>query len=231
MLWYTGRVKKLTARERVRRTRVTELIRVLKKLYPRAGMALWHRNHWELLVAVMLSAQCTDKKVNEVTARLFKKYRTLDGYVHADRRAFERDIHSTGFYRNKTKNILAAARMVHGEFGGKVPKTMVDMLSIPGVARKTANVVLGNAYGVVEGIAVDTHVRRLAIKFDLTDHRDPARIERDLMRLVPKKDWFRFTYLAIEYGRRVCPGRRHDCAEHPLSKIYPRAARRFPKAG
>ncbi len=223
-------MKKLTAKERVRHARVTELIRALKKLYPSAGMALRYRNHWELLVAVMLSAQCTDKKVNEVTARLFKKYRTLDEYVRADRRAFERDIHSTGFYRNKAKNILAAARMVCEEFGGKVPKTMAEMLRIPGVARKTANVVLGNAHGVVDGIAVDTHVRRFALKFDLSDHRDPVRIERDLMRIIPRRDWFRFTYLVIEYGRNICPGRVHDCMEHPLSKIYPPAAKHFPRA-
>ncbi len=193
-------------------------------------MALRYGSDWELLVAVILSAQCTDKKVDEVTAHLFKKYRTLRDYVRADRRAFERDIHSTGFYRNKAKNILAAARMVRDEFGGEVPKTMAEMLLIPGVARKTANVVLGNAYGVVDGIAVDTHVRRFALKFDLSDHRDPVRIERDLMRILPKGDWFRFTYLAIEYGRHICPGRVHDCAEHPLSKIYPPAAKHFPKS-
>jgi endonuclease-3 len=223
-------VQKLSAKECARKARTLKLIRVLKKLYPDAGMALRYGSDWELLVAVMLSAQCTDKKVNEVTVRLFKKYRTLDEYVRANRRAFERDIHSTGFYRNKTKNILAAARMVRDEFGGKVPKTIAEMLRIPGVARKTANVVLGNAHGVVDGIAVDTHVRRFALKFDLSDYRDPVRIERDLMRILPKRDWFRFTYLVIEYGRNVCPGRVHDCAAHPLSKIYPPAAKHFPKA-
>ena len=223
-------MKKLTAGDGIRRTRVAKLIRALKKLYPNAGMALRYGSDWELLVAVMLSAQCTDKKVNEVTARLFKKYRTLDEYVRASHRTFERDIHSTGFYRNKAKNILAAARMVRDEFGGKVPKTMAEVLRIPGVARKTANVVLGNAHGVVDGIAVDTHVRRFALKFNLSDHRDPVRIERDLMRIVPKRDWFHFTYLVIEYGRNMCPGRVHHCVEHPLSKIYPPAAKHFPRA-
>lgn len=193
-------------------------------------MALRYGNEWELLVAVMLSAQCTDKKVNEVTARLFTKYRTLGDYVRAGRRTFERDIRPTGFYRNKTKNILAAARMVRDRFNGKVPKTMEEMLLIPGVARKTANVVLGNAHGVVDGIAVDTHVRRFALKFNLSDHRDPARIERDLMRIVPKRDWFRFTYLVIEYGRNICPGRVHNCAGHPLSKVYPPASKVFPRS-
>ncbi len=223
-------MQKLSVKEYVRKTRALKLIRALKKLYPDAGMALRYGSDWELLVAVMLSAQCTDKKVSEVTARLFAKYRTLDDYVRANHRAFERDIHSTGFYRNKAKNILAAARMVRDEFGGKVPKTMAEMLRIPGVARKTANVVLGNAHGVVDGIAVDTHVRRFALKFDLSDYRDPIHIERDLMHILPKRDWFRFTYLVIEYGRNICPGRTHDCTAHPLSKIYPPAAKHFPKS-
>ena len=206
------------------------MLRILKKMFPQASIALSYRTHFELLVAVILSAQCTDKKVNEVTARLFKKYRTLKQYAHANRNEFEKDITSTGFYRNKTKNVLKAAKMVYKEFKGTLPKTMKEMVRIPGVGRKTANVVLGNAYGIVEGITVDTHVRRLAIKFDLTDHTDPNKIEHDLMNSIPKQDWFRSTYLLIEYGRRVCPARHHECSNHPLSKIYPPAARRFPKA-
>jgi endonuclease-3 len=168
--------------------------------------------------------------VNKVTEKLFKKYTTLADYVDADLAEFEQDIRSTGFYRNKAKNILAAARMVHETFHGKIPSTMADMLTIPGVARKTANVVLGNAHGVVEGIAVDTHVRRLCLKFDLTDHRDPKKIEQDLMSMVSKKDWFLLTYLFIEYGRQMCPARRHPCEDHPLTKLYPAAASRWPKA-
>lgn len=206
------------------------MIGLLKKLFPKAGMVLNYSNNWELLVAVVLSAQCTDVMVNKVTEKLFKKYRTLDDYVHADPRAFEQDIRSTGFYKNKAKNILAAAKIVQDRFGGKLPRTMEEMLEIPGVARKTANVVLGNAYGVVEGIAVDTHVRRFVLKFDLSDHRDPLRIEQDLMKLAPRKDWFTLTYLFIEYGRQICPARKHDCADHPLSKLYPPAAKRWPKA-
>jgi endonuclease-3 len=167
--------------------------------------------------------------VNEVTAKLFKKYRSFSAYLRAKPEVFEQDIRQTGFYRNKAKNILAAARMVKQEFGGNVPRTMPEMLRIPGVARKTANVVLGNAYGVVEGIAVDTHVKRFAQKFGLTDYADPVRIEKDLMRVIPKKDWIEFTYLAISYGREVCPARRHACEEHPLSKIYPKAAHTWPK--
>jgi endonuclease-3 len=220
--------QKEKTQERTRR--VKAMLRVLKKLFPNAGMALNYGNDWELLVAVVLSAQCTDKMVNRVTEKLFKKYPNLSDYVDADPQVFEQDIRSTGFYRNKTKSILAAARIIHETFHGKLPATMADMLKIPGVARKTANVVLGNAHGVVEGIAVDTHVRRLCLKFDLTDSTDPKKIEHDLMRMVPKIDWFLLTYLFIEYGREICPARKHDCASHPLTKLYPPAASRWPKA-
>lgn len=214
---------------RERKARGKKIIAVLRKLFPKAKIALVYRNNWELLVAVILSAQCTDKKVNEVTGKLFKKYRKLDDYVNAIPAEFERDIKSTGFYRAKTKNILAAAKIVKGRFHGKIPRTMKEILTIPGVARKTANVVLGNAYGIVEGIAVDTHVRRLAMKLGLTDHDDPVKIERDLMEIFPQEYWFKLTYWLIEYGRHVCPARPHDCADHPLTKIYPPAAHLWPK--
>jgi endonuclease-3 len=213
---------------RARKIRAAKIVSALQRLFPHAKIALRYGNHWELLVAVMLSAQCTDKKVNEVTANLFRKYRTLDDYVRADRAEFERDIRQTGFYRQKAKNILAAARIIKEKFGGKVPRTMEELLTLPGVARKTANIVLGNAYGIVEGIAVDTHVRRLARKFDLVDSDDPEKIEQELMKLLPKKEWFSFTYRMIEYGRTICPARKHDCANHPLTKIYPPAAHRWP---
>ncbi len=157
--------------------------------------------------------------MNEVTPKLFKKYRTLDDYITADVKEFERDVRSTGFFRNKTKNILAAARMIQEKFGGKIPRTMKDILTLPGVARKTANVVLGNAYGVVEGIAVDTHVKRLAKRIGLTNHENPDKIERDLMAVIPKKEWFPFTYRLIEYGRKYCPAKKHDHEKCPLSKI------------
>ncbi|MBI1971615.1 MAG: endonuclease III [Candidatus Wildermuthbacteria bacterium] len=198
-----------------RKKRAARIIKKLKELFPRAGIVLRYGSNWELLVAVILSAQCTDKKVNEVTARLFKKYRTLGDYVKAAPREFEKDIHSCGFFRNKTRNILAIARILQQRFGGKVPRTMEELLTLPGVARKTANVVLGNAYGVVEGIAVDTHVRRISQKLGLTSHSDPVKIEQDLMKLIPKKDWFFFTYGMIEYGRTYCSARNHDCAKHP----------------
>ncbi|MDO8654876.1 MAG: endonuclease III, partial [bacterium] len=173
-----------------RKKRAAVVVRQLRKLFPQAAIALRFSNNWELLVAVELSAQCTDKKVNEVTEKLFKKYRTLNDYVKANPRAFEKDIRQTGFFRAKTKNILAAAKMVQKEYHGRVPRTMVEILKIPGVARKTANVVLGNAYGVIEGIAVDTHVIRLSQKLGLTSHKDPVKIERDLMELLPKEEWF-----------------------------------------
>lgn len=211
-----------------RKIRAAKIVAALKRLFPRASIALTYGNTWELLVAVILSAQCTDKKVNEVTAKLFKKYRGLAAYARANCAAFERDIRSTGFYRNKTKNILAAAKIVRKKFGGKVPDTMDGLLTLPGVARKTANIVLANAYGIVEGIAVDTHVRRFAIKFDLTDSEDPEKIERDLMQILPRKEWTAFTYRLIEYGRRICPARKHDCRDHPLTKIYPPAAHIWP---
>ena len=182
-------------------------------------MILKHGNSWELLVAVELSAQCTDKKVNEVTAHLFKKYKTLDDYLKAKPREFEKDIFQTGFYKNKTKNILAAAKLVKEKFGGKLPKSISAMLTIPGVGRKTANVVLGNAYGIVEGIAVDTHVGRLARVLGLSRHTDPNKVEQDLMKIVPKKDWFKFTYLLIEYGRNYCPARPHKHDECPLTNF------------
>jgi endonuclease-3 len=213
-----------------RRARAARIVRILKKLFPQARIMLKHRNDWELLVAVMLSAQCTDKKVNEVTAVLFKKYRTLDDYIKANPREFEKYIKPTGFYRNKAKNILAAAKILKDKYKGKMPATMGELLILPGVARKTANVILGNVYGIVEGIAVDTHVKRFARKFDLTDSKNPDKIEKDLMRLLPKKEWLGFTYKLIEYGRRICPARKHDCRDHPLTKLYPPAAGHWPAA-
>ena len=212
-----------------RKKRANKIVKKLQELFPDAAIVLKYSNTWELLVSVILSAQCTDKQVNIVTEKLFEKYRTLDDYVKANVDEFEKDIKSTGFYRNKAKNILAAAKIVKEQFGGKVPDTMEELLTLPGVARKTANVVLGNAYGKVEGIAVDTHVRRLSIKFGLTDHKDPVKIEQDLMEILPKKDWFFLTYGLIEYGRHICSARRHkDCADHPLTKIYPSAALMWP---
>jgi len=200
-----------------KKEKVIIIVRKLKRLFPDAKIVLCYGNPWELLVAVMLSAQCTDVMVNRVTKTLFKKYRTLDDYVKADIREFEKDIHSTGFYRVKAKHILEAAQIVRHRFGGRVPSSMEHLISLPGVARKTANVVLGNAYGIVEGIAVDTHVIRLSRVWGLTQHKDPQKIEKDLMGLLPRDEWFGFTYLTIEYGRKYCIARKHHHERCPLT--------------
>ncbi|MFH1188657.1 MAG: endonuclease III [bacterium] len=204
-----------------RKIRVCAILPRLKKMFPRAKIALNYTTTWELVVAVILSAQCTDKKVNEVTKNLFRKYKTFNEYVTADSCEFEQDVRSTGFYRNKSKHILETAIRIEKEYNGIVPNTMGDLLTLPGIARKTANIVLGNAYGVVEGIAVDTHVSRLAQKFDLTDGHNPNKIEQDLMEVVPQKEWFHFPYLLIEYGRMYSPARKRDCKNEPLSDLYP----------
>ena len=196
-----------------------KILKALKKLFPHAQCSLQYRNPWELTVAVILSAQCTDRQVNKTTPGLFKKYPRLEDYLHADPKEFEQDIHSCGFFRNKTKHILASAKLVQEKFGGKVPHTMKDILQLPGVARKTANIVLGNAYGVIEGIAVDTHVGRLAKKLGLTVHDSPQKIEKDLMALIPRHEWLTCTYRLIEYGRQYCPARKHDHFSCPLSLL------------
>jgi endonuclease III len=203
--------------ERKRRAKI--IIRELKKLIPDAKLALHYSNPWELVVAVVLSAQCTDKKVNEVTERLFKKYRKLDDYIKADPHEFENDVRQTGFYRSKAKHILAAAKIVKESFNGRVPRTMEEITRLPGVARKTANIVLGDAYGVVEGIAVDTHVRRLVFKLGLTNESDPVKIERDLMAIIPKANWLETNYLLVEYGRRYCPAKPHNHDACPLNEL------------
>lgn len=205
-----------------RKKKAAKIVRELKKLFPRPKIALKFSNNWELLVAVVLSAQCTDKKVNEVTEKLFKKYKTLNDYVKVNRKEFEKDIKPTGFYRQKAKNILKTAKIIKEKYGGKIPCSMEDLLTLPGVARKTANIVLGNACGKVEGIAVDTHVRRLSRLLGLTKESDPNKIEKDLMQILPKKEWFTITYRLIDYGRKYCPARDHDHKKNkcPLAKFY-----------
>lgn len=215
-----------------RKARIQKLDRALKKLFPKAKIELKYKTPWELLVAVQLSAQCTDKMVNNITARLFKKYDTLDAYVRAGKTkkgvaAFEQDIKSSGFYRAKAKNILAAAKMVKEKFGGRVPKKIEELLTLPGVARKTATVVLAEGFGVVAGITVDTHVIRFVQRFDLSDYKDPVRIEKDLMQLIPRKEWAHVTHRVIHYGRYLAPARRYDTTKDPLIKIYPPAGKRF----
>lgn len=203
--------------------RVAKIIALLEKEHPDAKIALNHSNPLELLVATILSAQCTDERVNVVTKSLFKKYRRAEDYAKADLKELEREIRPTGFYRNKAKNIRACGKMLVEEFGSQVPKTMEEILELPGVARKTANVVLSNAYGIVEGIAVDTHVRRLAQRLGLTKNDDPVKIEQDLMNLVPRDKWMRFTDLLIFHGRRICTARKPKCEECVLNKLCPSA--------
>ncbi len=212
-----------------RRARAKKINKKLKKLFPDAEIELKYKNPLQLLIAVILSAQATDKKVNEITGELFKKYKTLDDYVNARPVEFEKDIHQSGFFRSKTKNILGATKKIKEDYGGEVPKTMDEILTLPGVARKTANIVLRNAYGVIEGIAVDTHVARLSQKLDLTDNKDPVKIEQDLMKIIPKRDWGDFNHRLVLYGRYICIRRHHrDCGEHPLSQIYPKARHKWP---
>lgn len=204
-----------------KKKRAGAILKILKKAYPGAKIALRFETPIQLLVAVVLSAQCTDKKVNEVTSQLFKKYRTVKDFAHANQKTFEREIRPTGFYRAKARHIIATARKIETEFGGKLPKTMAEMTTFPGIARKSANIILGNLYGVADGIAVDTHVSRLAQRFGLTNTDNPTKIEQDLMELLPKKEWLQATYYIIEHGRALCAAKKRMCESCPLNKICP----------
>jgi len=208
--------------------RAQNILRVLDKTYSNAKIALKYGNNSQLLVAVILSAQCTDKKVNEVTGPIFDKYKTAADFARIPQKDFEKMVRSTGFYRAKAKNILETAKIVRDKFGGKIPRTMAEILTLKGVARKTANVVLGNAYGVVEGIAVDTHVWRLSQRLGLTNKDDPVKIEQDLMKLLPKSEWFKTTYRLIDHGRAICTAKDPRCDLCPLNKLCP-SAFKFPR--
>jgi endonuclease III len=202
-----------------RKERVAEILRRLDRMYPQATCALHHHNPWELLVATILSAQCTDKRVNEVTPGLFAKYPTPQDFAAVRPEVLADDIRSTGFFNNKAKSIVGAAKRVVQEFGGKVPKTMEEMLTIPGAARKTANVVLGTAYGIASGVVVDTHVQRIAARLDLTKNTDPVKIEQDLMKIIPQDRWILFSHQVILHGRALCVARAPKCAECALYDI------------
>ncbi len=234
-----------SGRAMTNKQRVIAILHILDSVYPNAKIVLHYQNPWELLVSVMLSAQCTDVTVNKVTGNLFRKYPSLDAYVNANPDEFMTDIKSTGFFRVKAKHILAAAQKIKGEFHGQVPKTMGELMTLPGVARKTANVVLGNAYGIVVGIAVDTHVLRISQRLRLvgpdgiggkknmtfvrasqTVHdyykdADPVKIERELMITIPQTHWFTLTYRIIDHGRSVCKAQNPKCAECPLRQLCP----------
>jgi len=206
-----------------KKANVLKIIELLEKEYPDAKTALEYTSPLEILVATILSAQCTDKQVNIVTKSLFKKYKTAQDYANADLAELEQDIRSTGFYRNKAKNLKNSGKMLVEKFGSKVPNTMEELVELPGVARKTANIVLQNAYGVVVGIAVDTHVRRLSQLLGLSENSHPNKIERDLMGIVPRKEWERVNDLLIFHGRNVCVARKPKCGICVLNKICPSA--------
>ncbi len=197
----------------------------LWRLYPDAKCSLDFSNPLELLVATQLSAQCTDERVNLVTHDLFQKYRSVSDYATVSQEELEKDIRSTGFYRNKAKNIRAACQLLITNYNGEIPRTMVDLLKLPGVARKTANVVLGNAFGIIEGFVVDTHIGRLARRFGWTNNEDPVKVEQDLMRLVPRQDWLDLSHLMIFHGRAICQARKPLCERCSLSKLCPSAFR------
>ena len=202
-----------------RAQRVAEILLRLDRMYPGATCALKHRNPWELLVATILSAQCTDKRVNEVTPGLFARYPTPEDFAALRPEVLANDIRSTGFFNNKAKSIVGAAKRVTGEFGGQVPKTIEEMLSIPGAARKTANVVLGTAYGIASGVVVDTHVQRISRRLDLTKETDPVKIEKDLIKTIPRDKWILFSHQVILHGRALCVARNPKCAECDLNSI------------
>ena len=207
--------------------RMHKIVAYLKHVYPHPKSELTYSPHFQFVVAVVLSAQCTDKLVNKVTDVLFRKYKTPADFANADLQVFENEISSVTFYNNKAKHIIAAAKVVVAEFGGHVPKTEAELTRLPGVGYKTAHVVLGELFDIWEGIAADTHVIRFARRFDLSSHRDATKISKDLERLVPKKDWKYVNNGLVLYGRYVCPARKHDCREHPLTKIWPEATDRW----
>jgi endonuclease III len=212
-----------------RKAQAVEVIRRLRGEYPDAHIVLNFSSDWELLVAVVLSAQTTDITVNKVTQQLFQKYRTVEDYASASQARLEQDVHATGFFRNKAKHIIMAARKVLADYGGEVPASMQELLTLPGVARKTANIVLGNAHPEAyakdpeAGIAVDTHVNRLSQRLGLAAATDSEKIERELMQIVPRDEWFQLTYLLIEHGRAVCDAKRPRCGDCLLNDICPSA--------
>ncbi len=199
--------------------RVRAILKKLDKAYPAADCALDHKDPFQLLVSTILSAQCTDERVNRVTPPLFQKYPRPEAFAYAHPRELEQEIRPTGFFRNKTKSIIGASKKIVEEFHGQVPKTMEELLALPGVARKTANVVLGTAYGIASGIVVDTHVQRLARRLDLTKNEDPKKIEQDLMKVIPQDKWILFSHQLIWHGRRVCQARKPRCAECNLEPL------------
>ncbi|MBN2199640.1 MAG: endonuclease III [Candidatus Aminicenantes bacterium] len=207
------------------RKRIKPILRILRRVYPRSRTALAFENPLQILVATILSAQCTDERVNSLTPALFKKYRTAADFASADRAELEAAIRPTGFFRNKAKSIIGASGKIVAEFGGRVPGTMAELLTLPGVARKTANIVLSSAFGRAEGIAVDVHVARLAGRLGLSREKVPEKIERDLLAVVPRRDWLDFNFMLVNHGRAVCRARKPLCSECPLRALCPSAGK------
>jgi endonuclease-3 len=199
--------------------RVAAILAKLDEAYPNAHCELNYENAFQLLIATILSAQCTDVRVNQVTQELFKKYKTPQEFAYVSPEELEKEIRPTGFFRNKTKSIMGASKAIVETFGGQVPRTMEEILTLPGVARKTANVVLGTAYGIVSGVVVDTHVIRLSQRLDLTRNEDPRKIEQDLMTIIPKEKWIKFSHQLIWHGRRICAARKPKCADCNLESL------------
>ena len=202
-----------------RKARLEEILRLLDEMYPNVTCELHHENAWQLLVATILSAQCTDKRVNMVTPGLFRKYPTIHDFAAVSPDELGEDIKSTGFYNNKAKSVIGAAKRVLGVFGGEVPQTMAEMLTIPGAARKTANVVLGTVYGIASGVVVDTHVQRISRRLDLTKEEDPVKIEKDVVKILPQSRWILFSHQLIHHGRRLCVARTPKCRECLLNPL------------
>ncbi|MES2014535.1 MAG: endonuclease III [Patescibacteria group bacterium] len=218
------------SKQSVRRARAKKIVAYLKKAYPEPKSELLYKTPFQFLVAVVMSAQCTDKVVNRVTAPLFKKYKTASDFAKANPKTFEKEISSVTFFRNKARHIIAAAKLVVEEYSEKVPTSERELTTLPGVGYKTAHVILNELYGVSEGIPTDTHVKRFAKRFDLVDSDDLKKVSKELEALISKKDWKYVNNGLVLYGRYVCKANKHDCKEHPLTKIWPKAGERWPKA-
>lgn len=217
--WKTKSSAAATRKRGTDPTRVQAILAGLDEAYPAATCALSHDNAFQLLISTILSAQCTDERVNQVTAVLYQKYKTPKDFVYADPKELEQEIRPTGFFRNKTKSVIGASKKIVEEFHGLVPQTMEELLTLPGVARKTANVVLGTAFGIPSGVVVDTHVQRLSGRLDLTKNTDPKKIEQDLMKIIPQEKWIVFSHQLIWHGRKVCQARKPRCVECSLEKL------------
>ncbi len=220
----------ISTKQKERVLRARKILSYLKKTYPAPKSELIHETPMQFLASVILSAQCTDKTVNRVTEKLWKKYKTAEDFAKANPATFTKEISSVTFFRNKAKAIIGAAKIIQTRHKGTVPRTEKELVALPGIGYKTAHVILGELYGVWEGIATDTHVKRFAKRFDLTDQNDLTKISKDLEALIPKKDWKYINNGLVLYGRYACPARPHDCATHPLTKLWPPAALRWPKA-